>query len=119
MKKLALVAIAAGLLPSALLAASGLPDCKISVYALDAKHSSLGRRFLGPNDVVSVARVEIAVPGMVGWEVQLTDAGASANTDFSSKNIGKQIAILCDGKGVSRPTIEGASTSTFIFTVPQ
>lgn len=42
--------------------------------------------------------------------------GAAANRTYSSGHVGGTIAILCDGKEVSRPTIQGESGEAFVFT---
>jgi preprotein translocase subunit SecD len=116
MKRRAISALLASLISTSSVAASDLSGCKLSVYKVDAKHSTLGDEILAPEQVISIARFQAGFADEVAWQVQLTPAGASANKNFSSQNIGNKIAILCNGKEVSRPTIAGPSGATFVFT---
>lgn len=108
--------LAALLLPASSFAAQPAAGCKLSIYALGANQSSLGERIVGPDQVVSASygASKIVARGSV-LKVRLTPSGAAANREFSSKNIGKKIAILCNGKVVMRPTIAGQSGATFVI----
>jgi preprotein translocase subunit SecD len=116
MKRQAIFALLVALVSTSSVAAPDLSGCKLSVYKVDPKHSTLGAQILAPDQVVSIARFQTGIPDEIAWQVQLTTTGAVANKSFSSKNIGNQIAILCNGKEISRPTIEGPSGATFVFT---
>lgn len=103
------------LFPGCAFAAQPALSCRLSIYALGAAPSSLGKEIVGPDQVVSAsyAASTIVVGGTV-LRVHLTKSGAAANRDFSAHNIGKKIAILCGDKVVARPTIAGQSGETFV-----
>ena len=110
------LALLAGLSGCAVAPPGQLPNCKLSVREWDAARAALGPIVLRPEDIASVTAFDAGVPGQSGWQVRLTDAGATANRKYSSAHLGGTIAILCDGKEVSRPTIQGESGDAFVFT---
>lgn len=116
MKSSLLFVLAAMLLPAWSFAAQPALGCKLSIYALGGTPSSLGKRIVGPDQVVSASYSQSKiVPGGTVLQVHLTTSGAAANRDFSTNNIGKKIAILCNGNVLARPTIAGPSGATFVI----
>jgi len=104
------------LLPSWCFAAQPALSCKLSIYALGANQSSLGKQIVGPDQVVSASYgTSKIVTGGTVLQVHLTTSGAAANREFSANNIGKKIAILCNGKVLVQPTIAGQSGATFVI----
>jgi len=107
--------LATTLLPACSFAAQPAVDCKLSLHAPGATPSSLGKQIVGSDQVVSAVYGQSSfVPGGTVLEVRLTASGAAANRDFSTRNIGKKIAVLCDGKVIAQPRIAGPSGATFV-----
>ncbi len=61
---------------------------------------------------IFVSQSQITNGGTPGWEVQfnLNKGGSKAFGDYTTANVGKQLAIVLDGAVQSAPTIQGAIT---------
>lgn len=113
--ELATVTLAVGLLPGSCLAAQPVLGCKLSIYAMGSDQSSLGKRIVGPDQVVSASYGKSSITdGGTVLRVHLTASGALANRTFSANNIGRKIAILCDSEVLARPVIASQSGATFV-----
>ena len=116
MKPQVIFALSAATFAGPSFAAPDLSSCEMSVYQVNAEHSTLGAEILAPDQVISIARFQTDFPSEVAWQVKLTSSGTASNSRYTSKNVGKKIAILCNGEEVARPTIVAPSGATFVFT---
>jgi hypothetical protein len=113
--ELSAAALAAVLLPGGCFAAQPALGCKLSIYALGLDQSSLGKRIVGPDQVVSASYGKSSIiDGGTALRVHLSASGALANRTFTAKNIGRRIAILCDSQVLTRPVIVSQSGATFV-----
>jgi len=113
--ELSTVALAAVLLPGSCFAAQPALGCKLSIYALGPDQSSLGKRIAGPDQVVSASYKSSIIDGGTVLRVYQSASGALANRTFTAKNIGRRMAILCDGQVLARAVIASQSGATFVI----
>lgn len=72
---------------------------------------------LGPSDFVAVGKVEW-VEGKPGFNVRLTPEGARKCEQLSTRNIGRTLAIIVDGKVLMAPKIlDPVRAEGFLLTV--
>ena len=89
--------------------------CKLFVFPVNENGQVSESPILSPSQISSLDfQAADAPPGFKRWRVKLTAEGASANEAYSKSHIGEKIAIFCGGKEVSRPTIAGQSSGTFV-----
>ena len=98
--------------------AQALSDCQLHVYAVDDQGHLAASYALGPEHVQSIEPFDSGVLGEELWHVTLTPEGADINSQFSAEQIGRQIAILCDGVELVRPSVRGSSHESFVFSAP-
>lgn len=91
-------------------------DCALSVHPVDPATGARGPRALGPEHVLRIDAVNDAATGEPLWKVTLTDAGAELNRAFSSRQLGKPIALLCGDVVVGTPVVQSPSAREFLFT---
>jgi len=91
-------------------------DCKFFLYPVSESGQVGGKPIVTPNQVSSLDfQAADAFPGSRRWRITLTAEGASANEAYSKTHIGEKVAIFCGSKEVSRPTIQGQSSGTFVI----
>jgi preprotein translocase subunit SecD len=92
-----------------------LSGCALAVHAVAEDGSLVEPAALDGDDVLTISRAQEAYGGEVGWEVQLTPGGARINRSFSAEQVGRPVAILCDGEEVARPVVMDESSDNFVF----
>jgi preprotein translocase subunit SecD len=91
-------------------------SCRLFLYPVE-ENGQVGKSpIISPSQVKSLDFLAAdAMPGYKRWRITLTAEGASANEAYSKAHIGERIAIFCGSKEVSRPTIQGQSSGTFVI----
>jgi preprotein translocase subunit SecD len=90
--------------------------CKLFLYPVNENGQVGETPIITPSQISSLDfQGADAMPGFKRWRVTLTTEGASANEAYSKAHIGEKIAIFCGSKEVSRPTIAGQSSGTFVI----
>lgn len=112
------VAVAALLCAASSAFADDLPDCQLSLHAVTQDGSVVQDPFVSSRDVVSITPAEVQWSGAGFWLVTLSESGARANHEYTSKSVGQRIAVLCDGREVVRPVIRTPSRGQLVFDVP-
>jgi len=93
--------------------------CKFFLYSVDENGKVGESPIITPNQVSSLDfQATDAMPGFKRWRITLTPEGASANAAYSKAHLGEKIAIFCDTKEVTRATIQGQSSGTFVVDFP-
>jgi preprotein translocase subunit SecD len=94
-------------------------SCKLFLYPVNDEGQVGERPIITPDQVSTLDfHAADAFPGSKRWRITLTAEGASANETYSKAHIGKKVAIFCGTNEVSRPTIQGQSTRTFVIDWP-
>jgi len=90
--------------------------CKFFLYPVGENGRVGDFPIITPNQVSSQDfQATDAMPGFKRWRITLTPAGASANEAYSKEHLGGKIAVFCGSKEVTRATIAGQSSDTFVI----
>jgi len=99
------------------LTAGNAIQCNLSLHEINDGGKINKKPFLYREHVKSINNLGIDEPsGLNLIAVKLTLEGAIINKKYTTENIGKYIAIQCDGALVSKARIMSVSEDEFLFT---
>lgn len=83
-----------------------LSGCTLSLYPVNKAGAVESVPFIRPKHVVKIESYDDPdVPELARWLVSLNSEGAEINHAYTTRNVGGEIAVHCDGIEVSRPVI--------------
>ena len=113
--------LASILLAAGAACAEDLPRCKVSVFHLNEMGALGSEPVLGPEHIQKVEPfkdvVGEAFPEITQWLVTLNAKGAEISRSYTARNLGRKVAVLCDGREVSRPVIRSVLRDQLVFGV--
>ena len=97
--------------------AKDVTKCQLSFHAISKDKIIAEKPYLTHSDVVSInVRYDRPSGGNV-MEIRFTEKGAKINEEYSEKNIGKTIAMFCDGELLSSPVIRGVVSNVVVINI--
>lgn len=105
------------LLAPPLLQARDITQCLLSFHGVNANNQIDPKPYLDASHIKKIETQLHQQSGKQAVYVTFTAEGARINKTYTEKNIGKSIAIYCDGELLSKPRIFDITESEVVFTL--
>lgn len=98
--------------------AKDVTDCNLSFHAVSEAGLINEVAYLNSNQIIDIKHKGIdKISSHDLWHLVLSEKGSMINKKFTAENIGRSIAIFCDGALLQKVKIMSVSEGDFVFSV--